>query len=221
VSDTRTLLLIHGGLWEDIGADWFWRRPGIVAGLERLGFDVVAPDRLRRASSWTDEAAHIAAKLSGSSLLGAPVTVVGGSFGCAVAARLALDFPGVARRLLLAWPAAVADAFVATRVRADLARQGARPGVLNALLGAATLPSVTDAELGALSIPVGVLPAVPPNPVHSRGTVDALLRLLPSAVAVAGCPEPPSPEFAPHLESFLATVAAFASGGSTAPREPE
>jgi hypothetical protein len=25
-----TLLLIHGGLWEDIGADWFWRRTGIV-----------------------------------------------------------------------------------------------------------------------------------------------------------------------------------------------
>ena len=43
-----TLLLIHGGLWEDIGADWFWRRPGILAGFERLGFTVVAPDRLRR-----------------------------------------------------------------------------------------------------------------------------------------------------------------------------
>jgi hypothetical protein len=28
------LLLIHGGLWEDIGADWFWRRPGIPAGFE-------------------------------------------------------------------------------------------------------------------------------------------------------------------------------------------
>ena len=30
-----TLLLIRGGLWEDIGADWFWRRPGILAGFER------------------------------------------------------------------------------------------------------------------------------------------------------------------------------------------
>ena len=43
-----TLLLIHGGLWEDIGTDWFWRRPGIVDRFERLGFTVVAPDRLRR-----------------------------------------------------------------------------------------------------------------------------------------------------------------------------
>jgi hypothetical protein len=43
-----TLLLIHDGPWEDIGADWFWRRPGILAGFERLGFTVIAPDRLRR-----------------------------------------------------------------------------------------------------------------------------------------------------------------------------
>jgi hypothetical protein len=42
------LLLIHSGLWEDIDADWFWRRTGIVTGLEGLGFTVVAPDRLRR-----------------------------------------------------------------------------------------------------------------------------------------------------------------------------
>ena len=210
MSDTRTLLLIHGGLWEDTGADWFWRRTGVVSGLERLGFDVVAPDRQRRASSWTDEARHVAARLSGSCLLGAPVTVVGGSFGCAVAVRLALDFPGLARRLLLAWPAAVGDQFTASRVRADLARRGAQAGVVDALLGSSTLPGASDAELGSLTVPVAVLPSAPPNPVHSRGTVDALLRLLPSAVEVPGCPEAPRPEFAPHLESFLDTVAAFA-----------
>jgi pimeloyl-ACP methyl ester carboxylesterase len=208
--DKPTLLLIHGGLWEDIGADWFWRRTGIVSGLERLGFDVLAPDRLRRAASWTDEARHVASWLTGSSLLGAPVTVVGGSFGCSVAVRLALDFPGVACRLLLAWPAAVGDQFVAARVRAGLARAGARPPAVDALLGTSTLPSATDAELAALAIPVGVLPAVPPNPLHSRNTVDALLRLLPSAQELPGCPEAPRPEFAPHLESFLGTVAAFA-----------
>jgi pimeloyl-ACP methyl ester carboxylesterase len=210
VNDTQTLLLIHGGLWEDTDADWFWRRTGIVSGLKRLGFDVVAPDRQRRAASWTDEARHVAARLTGSSLLGAPVTVIGGSFGCSVAVRLALDFPGLVRRLLLAWPAAVGDQFIATRVRADLARLGARAGVLDALLSSSTLPGATDTELGSLSIRVGLLPAVPPNPIHPRGTVDALLRLLPSAVELPGCPEAPRPEFPPHLEAFLGTVAAFA-----------
>lgn len=34
-----TLLLVHGGLWEEgMGAERFWRQPGIVAGLEKRGF---------------------------------------------------------------------------------------------------------------------------------------------------------------------------------------
>jgi hypothetical protein len=32
------VLLIHGGLWEDTGADWFWRRTGVVDGLAARGF---------------------------------------------------------------------------------------------------------------------------------------------------------------------------------------
>ena len=27
----RSVLLIHGGLWEDVSADWFWRRTGVIA----------------------------------------------------------------------------------------------------------------------------------------------------------------------------------------------
>jgi hypothetical protein len=200
-----TLLLIHGGLWEDIGADWFWRRPGIVAGFERLGFTVVAPDRLRRPTSWTADAEHVLAAVPGG-----PVTVLGGSFGCSVAVRLTLDSPGRVERLVLAWPASLSDQFAAIRMRASLARLGAPARVLNALLGSETLPSATDAELGTIAAPVGVIPALPPDPVHPRGTVDALLRLLPSATELPGCPEAPRPEFPPHLESFLASVAGFA-----------
>ncbi len=203
------VLLIHGGLWEDIGADWFWRRPGVVCGLEGLGVTVAAPDRLRRAASWTDEARHLASVVPGSAL---PATVVGGSFGCSVAVRLALDFPSAVRQVLLAWPAAVSDQFAATRVRAGLARLGARPSAIDALVGTCTLPSATDADLATLTMRVGVLPSVPATPFHPRSTVDALLRLLPSAVELPGCPEAPRPEFAPHLESFVATVAAFARG---------
>ena len=75
-----------------------------------------------------------------------------------------------------------------------------------------TLPSATDAELGALAVPVGVLPAEPPGPVHPRSAVDALLRLLPSAAELPGCPEAPRLEFQARREAFLDAVAAFASG---------
>jgi len=201
-----TLLLIHGGLWEDIGADWFWRRPGILAGFERLGFTVVAPDRLRRPASWAADAEHVLAAVPG----GEPVTMVGGSFGCSVAVRLALDSPGRVSRIVLAWPASLSDQFAAIRMRASLARLGAPARVLNALLGSETLPSATDAELAAVAVPVGVIPAVPPDPFHPRGTVDSLLRLLPSATELPGCPEAPRLEFPPHLDSFLASVAGFA-----------
>jgi pimeloyl-ACP methyl ester carboxylesterase len=201
-----TLLLIHGGLWEDIGADWFWRRPGVITGLERLGFTVVAPDRLRRPASWAADAEHVLAAVPDRR----PVTVLGGSFGCSVAVRLAIDSPGRVERLVVAWPASLGDQFAAIRVRASLARLGAQPRVLNALLGSETLPSATDAELGTIAAPAGVIPAVPPDPFHPRGTVDSLLRLLPSAAELPGCPEAPRPEFPPHLESFLASVAGFA-----------
>lgn len=40
-----TLLLIHGGLWEEgMDAARFWRQPGIVAALEHRRFGILAPD---------------------------------------------------------------------------------------------------------------------------------------------------------------------------------
>jgi pimeloyl-ACP methyl ester carboxylesterase len=142
------------------------------------------------------------------------VTVVGGSFGCSVAARLALDSPGRVSSVVLAWPASLGDQFAAIRMRASLARLGAPARTLNALLGGETLPGATDAELGGIAVPVGVIPAVPPDPFHPRGTVDSLLRLLPSATELPGCPEAPRAEFPPHLESFLASVAGSAGSSS-------
>lgn len=204
---TDRVLLIHGGLWEDVSADWFWRRTGVVDGLAKRGLSVIVPDRLRRARSWAAEAEHIASRPG---VAGAPLTVVGGSFGCSVAVRLALDSPGLVGRLVLAWPAALGDQFTAIRVRAGLARAGAPPAVLDALLGTETLPSATDAELRSLTVPVAVIPSVPANPLHARPTVDALLSLLPSAVELPGCPEPPQPGFAAQLGSFVTSVADFA-----------
>lgn len=214
------MLLIHGGLWEDTRADSFWRRTGVADGLERRGFTVIAPDRLRRAADWTAEARHIAdaVGLTGRNGLGASsgtgaargLTVVGGSFGCSAAVRLALDFPGTAGRLVLAWPASLGDQFTTIRIRAGLSRQGARGPVLDALLGAGTLPGTTDTHLGTLDIPVAIVPALPPDPLHPRSAVDALLRLLPSAAELPGCPEAPRPEFSADREAFLDAVTNFA-----------
>jgi pimeloyl-ACP methyl ester carboxylesterase len=212
VSDAARVLLVHGGLWEDIGADWFWRRTGVIDGLEQRGLAVLAPDRIRRAQSWTAEARHLAAAVAEHQAGGPGLTVVAGSFGCAAAVRLALDFPGTCGRLVLAWPASVAEPFTAIRIRAGLSRQGADAATLDALLGMGTLPSAADAELRALGLPACVVPAVPPNPPHPRSAVDALLRLLPSGVELPGCADAPRPEFPAQRDAFLDAVAAFASG---------
>jgi len=140
------------------------------------------------------------------------VTVLAGSNGCSAAARLALDFPGTVTRLLLAWPATAGDAAIDTRDRTRLAGLGATPQVADVLLTGQTLRGLTDAELASLTVPAGVLPSVPANPFHQPHAADALLRLLPQADELPGCPEPPRPEFSPHLEAFLSTVAAFAAG---------
>jgi pimeloyl-ACP methyl ester carboxylesterase len=199
-----TLLLIHGGLWdEDADAGHFWHQPGIVAGLQRYGFVVLAPSRLQQAPDWATEASHLARSMPRT-----PVTVLAGSNGCSAAARLALDFPGAVTRLLLAWPATAGDPAVDTRTRSHLAGLGASPKIIDTLLAGQTLRGTTDAELDTLKMPVGVLPSIPANPFHQWHTTDALLRLL-RAEELTGCPEPPRPEFPPHLGSFLGTVATF------------
>ncbi|UKD50997.1 alpha/beta hydrolase [Amycolatopsis sp. FU40] len=190
-----TLLLVHGGLADDMDADRFWTRPGITGGLRRDGRTVLVPDRLREPPDWSAEAAHLASFLPGQ-----PVVVVAGSNGCSAAVRLALDFPRQVDRLLLAWPATAGDAAVDARAAS----------VPRALLGGETLRGVADADLATLALPVGVLPSVPDNPFHQRRTVDALLRLVPGCTELPGCPEPPRPGFESHVDDLLASIAGFA-----------
>jgi pimeloyl-ACP methyl ester carboxylesterase len=83
-----TLFLVHGGLWEPMNADRFWRTPGVLAGLEKLGFEVLAPDRLQVPDHWSQEVEHLALLFRAQ-----PVVLVGASNGCSVAARLALAYP--------------------------------------------------------------------------------------------------------------------------------
>ncbi|MBM7784947.1 alpha/beta fold hydrolase [Tenggerimyces flavus] len=182
------VLLIHGGLWDDMDAPRFWHSPGVVAGLAARGFVVDAPDRLARASSWEAEVAHASSWLSRG-----PVAVVAGSNGCTLGVKLALTYPLLVSRLLLAWPATPLPA----------------PSVPSGLLDGETLRGVRDAELASLRLPVGVLRAVPENPVHAWRTADALLDLVPVAVELPGCTEPPRPTFAADLPGFVLTVAEF------------
>ena len=200
-----TVLLIHGGLWEEMNAERFWHRPGIVAGLQHHGVHVLSPDRLRRPQSWTSEAQHLTRLLPDH-----PVTIVAGSNGCSAAIRLILTEPERVERLLLAWPATAGDSRVDTRTRLGLAELGANPHILDALLNGQTLRGTTDDELACITKPIGVLPSTPENPSHQRRTVDALLHILPTAVELPGCPEPPRPAFPPHADSFVRTVVRFA-----------
>lgn len=198
------VVLIHGGLWEDMNADRFWCRPGIVAGLQRHNIHVLVPDRAPRAPSWAVEAQHLSALLPGK-----PVTLIAGSNGCSAAIRLVLAEPERVDRLLLAWPATAGDPWIDSHTRLGLIEFGAQPSTVDALLAGQTLRGTTDDELASITKPIGVLPSLPENPFHRRHTVDALLRVLPRAVELPGCPEPPDPAFPPHVEAFVRTAIGF------------
>ncbi len=201
-SAINAVLLIHGGLWDDMDAERFWTRPGIDAGLQRCGFEVLAPNRRPRARHWAAEVDHLTLALPRQ-----PVDVVAGSNGCTVAVRLALAFPDRVRRLVLAWPATAGDPVVDSRTRSELITLGATAETVDSLLAGQTLRGVTDSQLATITTLVGVLPATPANLHHQQQTTDALHDLLQSAVVLPGGPEPPRPDFPPHLQSFLDAVA--------------
>lgn len=203
---TAQVFLVHGGLWDDMDAAAFWGTTGVVAGLSEH-VDVLAPDRPRHAHGWDVEVAALGehlAKCSG------PVRIVGASNGCTVAVLLALRYPELVDRLLLAWPATGDDSAANERARAGMVNRGCPPGVANGLLTGGILRGLTDAELASLTrIQVAVLPSVPENPSHQRKTVDALLRSIRGSRELAGCPEPPTPAFPPYLDQLVRTIVGF------------
>jgi pimeloyl-ACP methyl ester carboxylesterase len=167
---------------------------------------VIAPDRPHVPGSWAEEVDELGALLPAR-----PVTLVGASNGCSVAALLALAHPEAVGQLLLAWPATGGDASVDERTRAGLLGRGASEEVAEDLLKGGILRGVADQDLAGLRIPVAVLPSVPENPSHQRKTVDALLALIPGSRELPGCPEPPTPNFPPHRDALVETIAAFAN----------
>ena len=151
-----TLLLVSGGLWEDMNADRFWVRPGVVAGLVDGGQHVLAPDRPYRAPSWSVEAQAVADEVPDAD----SVNVLAGSNGCSAAVRFALAEPGRVGALILAWPPVAGDPEVDARQRQEFVAGGATEAVIDGLLAGETLRGVTDAELAALSMRTAIIPSM-------------------------------------------------------------
>jgi pimeloyl-ACP methyl ester carboxylesterase len=185
------VVLVHGGLGEDMDAERFWCRPGILAGLRGAGFDVVAPDRDTYPPSWTAAADALAGVLNG------PSSIVAGSNAVSVAVRLAIQHRPLVDRLALLWPATCGDPVVDASAPPDVSH----------LLAGETLRGVTDDELAVLDVPPAVMAADRPNRVHAERTVNRLVELMPHATRIpAGYPESPCPEFEQVRDSFLEAV---------------
>ncbi|MET9271229.1 hypothetical protein [Kribbella sp. NPDC003557] len=194
-------------------ADAFWGATGITERLHAaLDTKVLAPDRPRCASGWDVEVAALGEHLAKRS---GPVRIVGASNGCTVAVLLALSFPELVDRLLLAWPATGDDAAANERARAGMVSRGCPPAAADGLLAGGILRGVADVELASLDrIRVAVLPSVPENPSHQRKTVDALLGSIRGSRELAGCPEPPTPAFRdrsgpPYQDQLVRTIVEF------------
>jgi len=204
------VVLVPGGLYEDMDSTRFWVDPGILAGLQSAGCRVTAIDRIRHPLTWAQDAAALAAAISEHGVVGA--TVVAGSNGCSAAVRLALDHPRVVARLVLCWPATAGDRRVDRISRAAIT-DGAGEEVAEGLLAGDTLRGISDNELQALRIPVAVVPSEPENPHHQASTVVALARLLPNVTVTDGYPESPRPEFPPLCADFVTTLAGLLACG--------
>jgi pimeloyl-ACP methyl ester carboxylesterase len=149
------VLLVHVGLGDEMNAERFWCRPGILAGLRAAGFDVAAPDRDTCPSSWTAAADALAAEIS------RPTTVVASSNAVSVAVRLAIQYRPLVDRLVLLWPATCGDPVV----------DAATPPEETHLLAGDTMRGVVDDELGVLDVPTAVMASDPPTRVHAQGCI--------------------------------------------------
>ncbi|HIV56965.1 MAG TPA: alpha/beta hydrolase [Candidatus Stackebrandtia faecavium] len=166
------ILMIHGGLWENVDAEQFWHRPGIASALHDAGHTVLTPDRLTRPTNWRADTDHVAAFLPTT-----PCALIGASNGCTIAARLAALHPHVVTSLLLAWPATCGDEERDAKFRAYLQQEGAAPDTVADLVNGQTLRGVADAALKELGMPVSVMAAPETSPAHQPHTAHRLAAL--------------------------------------------
>jgi hypothetical protein len=203
------LVLVHGGLYEDVDATRFWGRTGIGTGLRTAGFAVHAPARPVAPRSWEEE--RDALLMAISSRTTEPVALVAASNGCSVALRAVIDMPGVARALVLCWPATAGDGAIDAAVRERIIPV-AGGATADRLLAGQTVRGVLDDELEHVGIPVAIVPSEVDDPVHQRATVQALYRYLPQVMVLEPAPPALRPNFRHYRARFIANLEAAITG---------
>jgi pimeloyl-ACP methyl ester carboxylesterase len=199
------LVLVHGGLYEGMTAQRFWIDTGVAMAFTQLGFKVLAPDRVKGPRSWVEEASHLANEID---TIGS-AHILAASNGCSTAARMAIATPNRVRSLLFCWPATAGDPQVDAFTRRNLVESGCSPQGAEALLSGGVLRGVTDAELSALTMPVGIMASDPPDLFHQRVTVDRLLLTIPNALELGSFPPPFAPGFPQALPNFCRAIERF------------
>lgn len=201
------VVLVHGGLYEDMTPGEFWGETGVLAALAATNTPFIAPQRPRKPQSWAEERRWLSESIDEAGF--DRVALVGASNGCSAAARVAIDEPHRVARLMLAWPATANDQVLDGLARIIITDEIGEAAA-DALLRGDTLRGVADAELSALSSPVVVYPSLPENHAHQRHTVMGILAAQPNAFLVGGSPEPPDKQFPEYLDAFITMVTEFA-----------
>ena len=201
------VVLVHGGLYEGMTSREFWAETGVLGELKAKHLNVLAPQRPGQPHSWDEERQSLLEAVDAAGH--ERVALVGASNGCSAAVRLAIENPDRVARLMLAWPATVGDPVVDELLGIIISDESDEAAATNLLPGE-TLRGVSDAELGALDLPVVVFPSLIENQVHQRQTLMGILANVPDAFLVPGSPEPPDDQFPEHRDSFITMVTEFA-----------
>lgn len=201
------IVLVHGGLYEGMTSDAFWNETGVLGELRANHLTHIAPQRPAQPRSWSDEEHALLAAIDEAGF--DKVALVGASNGCSAAARLAISHPDRVERLMLAWPATTGDSVVDEVLSVVIADETDSDAAA-ALLAGETLRGTTDAELGALDLPVVVYPSLVENQAHQRRTLMGILATVPGSFMAGGSPEPPDADFPDHLDNFITMVTEFA-----------
>lgn len=201
------VVLVHGGLFESMTSAEFWHNTGVAGELRSRHITFITPQRPAQPRSWKEEASTLLTEIDAAGF--ERVALIGASNGCSAATRLAISHPDRVERLMLAWPATCGERVVDEVLRVIITDEADAP-TADALLSGDTLRGVSDAELGALDLPVVVYPSLVENQAHQRRTLMGILAAVPGSFMAGGSPEPPDADFADHLDAFITMVTEFA-----------
>lgn len=197
------LLLVHGGLYDDMSAVAFWESSGVTPTLDRHIVTYAAENRPDAPADWGDEATALADLIESNGWRRA--AIVAASDGCSAALRLAVDRPDLVARLVLAWPATAGDVVYDTLSRTQIDELGPE-GAADALLTGETIRGLTDDEIRSVGCDTVVWPSIPENQFHQAATVTTLVGLLPRPLLMGGSPEPVHKAFASFRDSFVSML---------------